>query len=142
MLVRQLRRHVAVEAPAALRRHAAGTPQHRIRLFFATQLVQHERAMNQRLDVIGVERESTIELLQCLVRLAGEGVGQAEQMVRVRKGAAGRDDLLEEMYRAVIVLQLKALVSLLDQMLGTDVHESPRTSQRTCGYPLRFRRAA
>src|SRR6266853_3523301 len=118
MLVRELRRYVAVEAAAALRRHAAGTPQHRIRLVFATQLVQHERAMNQRFDVIRVERESAIELLQRLVRLAGEGVRQAEQVVRVRKGAARRDDLLEEMYRAVIVLQLKALVSLLDQMLG------------------------
>jgi hypothetical protein len=32
----------------------------------------------------------------------------------VRKGAAGRDDLLEEMNRAVVVLQLKTLVSLLD----------------------------
>ncbi len=142
MLIRELRRHVAVEAPAALRGHAAGTPQHRIRLFFAAQLVQDERAMNQRLDVVGIEREGAIELLQRLVGLAGEGVGQTKQMVRVRKGAAGRDDLLEEMNRAVIVLQLKALVSLLDQMLGTDVHESPRTSQRTCGCPRRCRRAA
>src|SRR2546426_5876039 len=42
--------------------------------------------------------------------------------------------LLEEVNRAVVVLQLKPIVSLLDQALGTDVHESPRTSQRTCGY--------
>ncbi len=142
VLVGQLGRDVAVETPAPLRGHLAGASQHGIRLFFASQLVQHERPMNQRLDVVGIEREGAIELLQRLVRLSGERVGEAEQMVRVRKRAAGRDDLLEEMNRTVIVLQLKPLVSLLDQMLGTDVHESPRTSQRTCGSLPRCRRAA
>jgi len=35
-------------------------------------------------------------------------------MMRVGERAAGRDDLLEEVNRAVVVLELKALVSLLD----------------------------
>ncbi len=35
-------------------------------------------------------------------------------MMRVGKRAAGGDDLLEEMNRTVVVLQLKPLVSLLD----------------------------
>jgi len=35
-------------------------------------------------------------------------------MMRVGERAAGRDDLLEKVNRAVVVLELKALVSLLD----------------------------
>jgi len=35
-------------------------------------------------------------------------------MMRVCKGATGRDDLFEQVNRAVIVLQLKPFVSLLD----------------------------
>jgi len=35
-------------------------------------------------------------------------------MMRVGERAAGRDDLLEEVNRTVVVLELKALVSLLD----------------------------
>jgi len=70
--------------------------------------------MDQGLDVVRIEREGAIELFQRLVGLSREGVRQTQQMMRVRKRAAGRDDLLEEMNRTVVVLQLKPFVSLLD----------------------------
>ena len=70
--------------------------------------------MNQRFDVIGIQRQRAIELLQRLVRLPGELIRHAQQVMRVGEGASGRDDLLEEVNRAVVVLELKALVSLLD----------------------------
>src|SRR2546423_15365893 len=93
--------------------------------------------MNQRLDVIGVQCQGTIQLLQRLVRLSGERIRETEQVMSVRKRAARRNHLFEQMNRAIIVLQLKSFVSLLDQMLGTDVHESPRTNRRTCECRLR-----
>src|SRR5256885_504295 len=74
--------------------------------------------------------------------LAGEGIREAKQMMGIGEFAAGADHLLEEMDRAVIVLQLESLVSLLDETLGTDFHESPRTSVRTCQCLPRFRPSA
>jgi len=70
--------------------------------------------MDQGLDVVRIEREGAIELFQRLVGLSREGVRETQQMMRVGKRAAGGDDLLEEMNRTVVVLQLKPLVSLLD----------------------------
>src|SRR6185295_8079586 len=85
-----------------------------------------------------IQRERAIELLQRLLLLSGEREREPQQVMGVRKGPARRNYLLEEMNRAVVILQLKAFVSLLDQMLWTDVHEPPDTSRRTFGYPLRF----
>ena len=72
MLVRQLRRHVTVEAAAPRRGDLPGASQHGIRFRFAPQLVQHQGPMNQGLDIVRIERQGAIELLQRLVGLAGE----------------------------------------------------------------------
>jgi len=103
-----------VKARPPFRPHLARPSQHGVGLFFPAQLVEHERAMNQRLDVVGIQRKRAIELLQRLVRLSGERVRHAQQVMRVGERAAGRDHLLEEVNRTVVVLELKALVSLLD----------------------------
>jgi hypothetical protein len=51
-------------------------------------------------------------------------------MVRVGERAPGRNDFLEQVNRAVVVLELDALVRLLHQMLRADVHGSPHRGER------------
>src|SRR5438046_3739308 len=60
-------------------------------------------------------------------------------MMRVGERPPARDDLLEQVNRAVIVLEVEPLASLRHEVLRTDVHVSPGTSARSAGCPPRSR---
>src|SRR5438552_1659343 len=60
-------------------------------------------------------------------------------MMRVGERPPARDDLLEQVNRAVIVLEVEPLASLRHEVLRTDVHVSPGTSARSVGFPPRCR---
>jgi len=129
----ELGREVAREALASLRRELPGAAEGLVGLGLAAELVQHDRAVDQRLHVMRVQVERAVELRQRRLRLAHQRIRQPEQMMRVGEGAARRNHLLEEVNRAVIVLELEALPGLFDHVFRTDVHGWPRTSARTGG---------
>src|SRR6059036_1843874 len=60
-------------------------------------------------------------------------------MMRVGERPPARDDLLEQVNRAVIVLEVEPLASLRHEVLRTDVHVSPGTSARSVGFPPQCR---
>src|SRR5947199_9801874 len=60
-------------------------------------------------------------------------------MMRVGERPPARDDLLEQVNRAVIVLEVEPLASLRHEVLSTDVDVSPGTSARSVGFPPRCR---
>jgi hypothetical protein len=102
------------EAVPRLPAEPAGPPQRRVRLLLAPELVEHDGAMNQRLDIVRVQGQGLVELGEGLVRLARQRVGETEQLVRVGERPARRDHFLQEVNRPVVVLQLEPLASLLD----------------------------
>src|SRR5213080_224816 len=130
VLVGQLGGDMGREALARLAPDLSGASERGVRLGLPSQLVQHDGAVHQRLDVMRVERQGTVELREGLILLAHELVRQAEYVVRIGERAAGRHHLLEEVDGPVVVLQLDPLPGLLDQMLSADVHASPRTNGR------------
>src|SRR3989441_763304 len=142
VLVGELRGDVRRQALAQLARQLSGAAQRGVRLVFAAQLVQDDGLVDERFDVLRVQLQRAVELCQGLVLLAHQRVRQAQQVMGVGERAARRDDFLEQVDRAVVVLQLKPLAGLLDEMLRTDVHGSPRTSGRSAGSLPRSRRAA
>jgi len=77
--------------------------------------------MNQRLDVIGIERQGRDRgCSNPLLGLSGERVRQTQQVNGASANAAAvAMTSSREVNRRRIVLQLKPLVSLLDQTLGT-----------------------
>src|SRR6266540_4891874 len=139
VLVGELRGHVSREPLPGLAAYLRRPPERRVRLRFPPQLVEDDRPVDERLHVVRVQRQSAIELRQGLLPLPHQRVGEAEQVVRVGERTPGRDHFLEEVDRPVVVLQLKPFAGLLDEMLRTDVHGSPRTSGRTAGSPPRCR---
>ena len=76
-------------------------------------------------------RDQLVVMRERLFRLTHEGVGQPEEVVRVGKRPPRLYQLFEEVDRAVVVLELKPLAGLLDQMLSTDVQGSPPTASPT-----------
>jgi len=70
-----------------------GSPECRIGLGFATELVQDEGAVHQRLDVVRVQRQRAVQLRQRRVLLAHQRVRQPEQVMRIGKRPARRDHL-------------------------------------------------
>src|SRR5207253_5717196 len=67
VLVGQLRGHMGREALPWLTPDLRGPPEGGVRLGFASQLVQHDGAVHQCLDVMGVEGQGAVELCQSLI---------------------------------------------------------------------------
>src|SRR5207249_795364 len=63
-------------------------------------------------------------------------------MMRVGERPPARDDLLEQVNRAVIVLEVEPLASLRHEVLRTDARGSPAPRARRVGLPPRGRPGA
>src|SRR5207244_11557909 len=72
VLVGQFGGDMGSEALAWLAPDLGGAPARGVRLGLPSQLVQHDGAVHQRLDVMGVERQGTVELREGLILLAHE----------------------------------------------------------------------
>src|ERR1043165_5543041 len=90
-------------------------------------------AVEVGLDVAGVDLHRGVERLERLLRLAEEGAAEPVQVVRIGEGAPRREHLLEEVHRAVVVLEGEALARLLDVALRIEVGCHRLTPSRVPG---------
>jgi hypothetical protein len=114
VLVREAGGDVRREAPGARPLERGRAAERFFGLGRATELVQHQAPVDVRLHVAGIELHRGVERLERLGRLVQERTTEPHQVVRVREGAPGREHVLEEVHRPVVVLQREALARFPD----------------------------
>ena len=121
-----MRRNAVPGLAADVRRPA----KRRVGLVVAPQVVEDDRAVDQRLHVARVQLQRAVDLRQRLLLLSHKGVRDPEQVVRVGERPARGDHFLQQVDGAVVVLELEPLARLIDEMFRTDIHAPPRTTGR------------
>ena len=87
------------------------------------QLVQDDPAVQVGLHVPRVDLQGPLEFLEGAFPLPEEGKGEPEKLMGIGESAALRQQLLQEMHRAVVILHRKAIARLRQQVLGTHMHK-------------------
>ena len=130
MAVRQLGGVVCRNAGSHFAPGNASSAKRPLGILLSAELRKDDPTVNVRLDVPRIQGQRLVEGREGTIGLPHELVTQAHEVVRVSEGPPRLHQLLEQVDRAVIVLELKALLRQLKLLRRTHVHKSPRTIPR------------
>ncbi len=93
------------------------------RVLVAAHVVQHDSPMQVGLDIARVDGQRLLEFVEGAIPLPEESEGQTQELMDVGEPASLRQELFQEVDRAVVVLDRKTFPRLQQQVVWADVHK-------------------